>query len=47
MKLLQTIYMMLLSLILSSTVMAGDISAELDKVLQGSQREAKNVARDV
>jgi len=47
MKLLQTIYMMLLSLILSSTVMAGDSSAELDKVLQGSHREAKNVARDV
>ena len=47
MKLLQTIYMMLVSLILSTTVMAGDTSAELDKVLQGPQRDSKNVARDV
>jgi len=47
MKLLQTIYMILVSLILSTTVMAGDTSAELDKVLQGSQRDTKNVARDI
>jgi len=47
MKLLQTIYMMLLSLILSSTVMAGDSSAELDTVIQGAHRDARNVARDV
>jgi len=47
MKLFQTIYMMLVSLILSTTVVAGDISVELDKVLQGSQRDARNVTRDV
>ncbi len=47
MKLFQTIYMTLVPLILSTTVVAGDISIELDKVLQGSQRDAKNVARDI
>jgi len=47
MKLLQTIYIMLLSLILSSTVIAGDTSAELDSVIQGAHRDARNVARDV
>ncbi len=47
MKLLKIIYLILVSLILSSTVMAGDTSAELDKVLKGSQRDAKNVTRDV
>jgi predicted methyltransferase len=47
MKLFHTIYMTLVSLILSTTVMAGDTSAELDKVLQGSQRDTKNITRDI
>jgi len=47
MKLLQTIYMILVSLMLSSTVLAGDTSAELDSVIQVSQRDAKIVARAV
>jgi len=47
MKLFQTIYMMLVSFIFSATVMAGDISIELDSVIQGTHRDARNVARDV
>ena len=47
MKLLKTILAMLALFILSTTVMAGDISTELDSVLQGQQRNAANVARDI
>lgn len=47
MKLCKTITVLLTSLIISTTTLAGDISTEMDKVLQGSQRNAKNVARDI
>ena len=47
MKLFQFILATLVSITLSTSIMAGDISAGLDKVLQGSHREAKNVARDI
>ncbi len=47
MKLLKTILAMLASFILSTNILAGELSTELDSVLQGSQRDAKNVARDV
>jgi len=47
MKLFQFILATLVSITLSTSIMAGDFSAELDKVLQGSHREAKNVTRDI
>jgi len=47
MKLFQFILATLVSITLSTSIMAGDISAGLDKVLQGSHREAKNVTRDI
>ena len=47
MKRYQFILAAFLSLTFSTPVLAGDIAAELDKVLQGSHREAKNVARDI
>ncbi len=46
MKLYKTIFV-ILALFTSAIVMAGDTSAELDSVIQGTHREAKNVARDV
>lgn len=47
MKRLITILAMLASFILSTNILAGELSTELDSVLQGSQRDARNVARDV
>ena len=47
MKRLKTILAMLASFILSTNILAGELSTELDSVLQGSQRDARNVARDV
>jgi len=47
MKLFRFILATFVSITLSTSVLAGDIAAELDKVLQGSHREAKNVARDI
>ncbi len=47
MKLFKSIFVILAAFIIPATTMAGDTAAELDKVLQGSQRDAKNVARDV
>ena len=47
MKLYKTIFLILTTLVISTTTQAVGISAELDKVLQGSYREAKNVTRDI
>ena len=47
MKRLKTILAMLASFIISTNILAGELSTELDSVLQGSQRDAGNVARDV
>jgi len=47
MKLFQTILAMLASFTITTTVMAGEFSAELDSVIQGTHRDDKNVARDV
>ena len=47
MKLFQFILATFVSITLSTSVLAGDIAAELDKALQGSHREAKNIARDI
>ncbi len=47
MKRLITILAMLASFILSTNILAGELSTELDSVFQGSQRDARNIARDV
>jgi predicted methyltransferase len=47
MKLSNTVLIALASLMFSTTVWAEDISDALDKAIQGSQRDAANVARDV
>ncbi len=46
MKFYKTIFV-ILALFISAIVMAGDTSAELDSVIQGTHRDAANVARDV
>ena len=46
MKLYKTIFV-ILALFTSAIVMAGDTSAELDSVIQGTHRDAANVARDI
>ena len=46
MKLYKTVFVILAPFI-SAIVMAGDTSAELDSVIQGTHRDDKNVARDV
>jgi len=46
MKLYKTIFV-ILALFISAMTMAEDTSTKLDKAIQGSQREAKNVARDI
>ena len=46
MKLYKTIFV-ILTLFTSAIVMAGDTSAELDSVIQGTHRDAANVARDI
>ena len=47
MKLFKIILAMLASFIITTAVIAGDTSADLDKVIQGSHRDAANVARDI
>lgn len=47
MKSFKSIIVILTALIIPATTMAEDISAELDSVIQGTHREAKNVARDI
>ncbi len=47
MKLYKSIFVMLAAFFIPATTMAGDTSAELDSSIQGTHREAKNVARDV
>ncbi|MCH8162475.1 MAG: class I SAM-dependent methyltransferase [Proteobacteria bacterium] len=46
MKLYKTVFVILAPFI-SAIVMAGEFSAELDSVIQGTHRDAANVARDV
>ncbi len=46
MKLYKIIFIVL-PLFIPTTILAGDTSAELDSVIQGTHREAKNVARDI
>ena len=47
MKLYETISVTLASIIISTTTLAGDISAELDSVIQETHRDAANIARDI
>jgi len=47
MKLLKYFLAMLALFTITSTVMAGNISADVDKVIQGTHRDAANVVRDV
>ena len=47
MKSIKSIIVILAAFIIPATSMAADTSAELDNVLQGSQREAKNATRDI
>lgn len=47
MKLFKIILLGFSSFLFSTNIMAGDISAELDKVIQAPHRNAANVARDI
>ncbi len=47
MKSFKSIIVILTAFIIPATTMAEDTSAELDSVIQGTHREAKNVARDI
>lgn len=47
MKLYKTVFVIFVSLTIPAIVMAGDSSTELDSAIQGTHRDAANVARDV
>ena len=47
MKLLKTILATITPFLLSSNILAGELSTELDSVIKGSQRDPANVTRDI
>ncbi len=47
MKSFKSIIVILTAFIIPATTMAEDTSAELDSIIQGTHREAKNIARGV